>query len=496
MLKNKKILFVNPSKWGRGITPIWIASHVSLLRKNKYECDLFDCTFYSDWSDYEIKVNTDNLQFQESKYLDVIKFKKNIYEDLNKKIYEFKPDIVFWSALSSHIHGEGEYVNIDQGYDLLKKIKKNFLMICGGIQATVNPNLILDKYNNIDIVISGESEKVLLEICKSENNQFDKIKGLTFRKNNKKIFNTGKQEIFNDLDFLCNYDYSVFDDQVFLRPYNGKIVRAVDYEISRGCIYTCAYCVETVIQKYYDLDEHNSNGTLLKPKNYLRNKSAKKIFEELKYIVNNFQIELFRCQDTNFLTIDRSTLIELSDLIDNSDLKIKLYIETRPEGINEKSIELLKKLKVDGVGMGIEMSDNTFRKGTLNRHVDQDRIVKAFQLLANHGINRTAYNIIGLPDQTEESIVSTIEFNIKLNPDVSSVAYYSVYSGTNLGDKNKINYEENLNNMDAQIRSKIINHSKIDKNLFKFYKNNFNYFIKNKMLNYNKMRTEWLQKFN
>ena len=28
-----------------------------------------------------------------------------------------------------------------------------------------------------------------------------------------------------------------------------------------------------------------------------------------------------------------------------------MYIETRPEGINPKSIELLKKLKVDG-GMG------------------------------------------------------------------------------------------------------------------------------------------------
>ncbi len=496
MSKNKKILFINPSKWGRGITPIWIASHVSLLRKHNYKCDLFDCTFYSDWSDYEIKVNTQNLQFQETNYLEVVKFKKNIFESLKKKISDFKPDIVFWSALSSHIHGEGEYVNIDHGYDLLKKIEKNFLMICGGIQATEDPNLILNKYKNIDVVISGESEKVLLEILNSENNKFEEIKGITFRGKNKNILNTGKQKIFNDLDFLCNYDYSLFDDQVFLRPYNGEIVRAIDYEISRGCIYTCAYCVETVIQKYYDLDDHNSNGTLLKPKNYLRNKSAKKIFDEINYIVKHYKIELFRCQDTNFLTIDRQTLNELAELIDNSDLKIKLYIETRPEGINEKSIKLLKKLKVDGVGMGIEMSDDSFRKGTLNRHVDQDKILKAFSLLANHGIKRTAYNIIGLPDQTEESIVATIEFNIKLNPDVSSVAYYSVYSGTNLGEKNKNNYDDNLKNMDAQIRSKIVNHSKINKNLFEFYKDNFNYFIKNKMLNYEKKRAEWLQKFN
>ena len=29
-----KILLINPSKWRRGITPIWIASHSALLKSN------------------------------------------------------------------------------------------------------------------------------------------------------------------------------------------------------------------------------------------------------------------------------------------------------------------------------------------------------------------------------------------------------------------------------------------------------------------------------
>ena len=48
-------------------------------------------------------------------------------------------------------------------------------------------------------------------------------------------------------------------------------------------------------------------------------------------------------------------------MIDNP-LDIKLYIETRPEGINEKSVSLLKNLGVDGVGMGIELSEKNFEK--------------------------------------------------------------------------------------------------------------------------------------
>ena len=39
-----KVLFINPSKWGRGI-PIWIASHSSVLKSNNHNVELFDSTF-------------------------------------------------------------------------------------------------------------------------------------------------------------------------------------------------------------------------------------------------------------------------------------------------------------------------------------------------------------------------------------------------------------------------------------------------------------------
>ena len=233
------------------------------------------------------------------------------------------------------------------------------------------------------------------------------------------------------MDKLSPYDYDIFDSQTLIRPYNGNVVRGVDYEMSRGCIYSCNYCVETIIQKYYGFEEFSSkSGAIKNFKSYLRNKSANKIFEELKYLNKIKNVELIRCQDTNFLTNDRNVLLELSDLIDASDLDIKIYIETRPEGINENSVELLKKLKVDGVGMGIELADEKFREDELNRFANQEKTLNAFKLLKVNGIKRTAYNIIGIPNQTEESILKTIEFNKVLNPDNITVAFYSPYYGT------------------------------------------------------------------
>ena len=80
---------------------------------------------------------------------------------------------------------------------------------------------------------------------------------------------------------------------------------------------------------------------------YLRNKSAKRVFDELKKLHNDLGVTLIRCQDTNFLSNNRSVLNQLADLIDRENLDIMLYIETRPETISKNSIPLLKKLRVD-----------------------------------------------------------------------------------------------------------------------------------------------------
>ena len=125
-----------------------------------------------------------------------------------------------------------------------------------------------------------------------------------------------------------------------------KFLRGLDYEMSRGCIYSCSYCVETIIQKYYGFeDKSEKTGAIKNFKSYLRNKSAKNIYSELELFSKKLSVELIRCQDTNFLTNDRKILLELADMLEDNPLDIKLYIETRPEGINKQSIELLKKTK-------------------------------------------------------------------------------------------------------------------------------------------------------
>ena len=81
-----KILFINPNKWGRGITHIWIASHSGILKRNNHTVELFDSTFYSNWSLNEVQFQTDNKMYKKTNYDEFLKFNSSdVFEDLQKK---------------------------------------------------------------------------------------------------------------------------------------------------------------------------------------------------------------------------------------------------------------------------------------------------------------------------------------------------------------------------------------------------------------------------
>ena len=207
-----KIMFINPNRWGRGITTIWIPAHAALLKKNGHKVKLFDSTFYKYWTQNETQYNTDNMQYKPTDYENKIKYNNsNVYSDLQKTIDRYKPDIIFGSAISSHIHGEGEYVNIQYYDELLSKVSTSAVRIAGGLQPTAEPELIFDKFPNIDLFIRGESEFTLLQISEMINCTGDylKLPGVVFKENGEVIVNP-PQKIMSNMDDLGYYDYSLF----------------------------------------------------------------------------------------------------------------------------------------------------------------------------------------------------------------------------------------------------------------------------------------------
>ena len=100
--------------------------------------------------------NTENQQYKPTQYESFVEYKENsIVDDFKKVVESFNPDIIFWSALSSHIHGEGEYVNIQYGDLLVGKINTTAKRIAGGLQPTADPEGAASRFSNIDFFIRG-----------------------------------------------------------------------------------------------------------------------------------------------------------------------------------------------------------------------------------------------------------------------------------------------------------------------------------------------------
>ena len=444
-----KILFVNTTQWGRGLTPIWIASHNGLLKKNNHNTDIFDLNFYNSWQKNEVAFNTSNGQYKKVSARNPYKYNtKNIGISLIDKIIEYSPDIIIWSGVSSHIHGEGEFSSVARGYEFVSKhllsLKSKTMKIpiiaTGGIELMAHSKESLKKtYPDIDCFLLGDSEYLLLNLAniidkKKEIPRFLDIRDI---ERNRPNFKAGEYY----------YDYGIFEAQSFIRPYQGKYLKSVDYELSRGCPFSCHYCVETIIQEFYSSRDYNKKGIIKSINQYYRKKEPQDVSEELKHL-NSLGIEFIRFQDTNFLSLGMNYLDKISYYM--SKYNLKGYIETRPETITKSIVKVLNKLNIVGVGMGIETASNSKRGEELGRHCEDEKIIKAFDLLKKGNIRRTAYNMIGLPDEKPEDIVETIKFNRLLKPDDITCAFYTPYIGTTLSKSFK---DETIDrgNLDPQL---------------------------------------------
>ena len=101
--------------------------------------------------------------------------------------------------------------------------------VVGGLQVTGELTNVYKHFNNVDYFISGESEIILKELIDNvvNNGDIKNVDGIIYKDNDNKVVMNDRQPIIENLDVIPHYDYSVFDNQVFLRPYNGRVVRAV-----------------------------------------------------------------------------------------------------------------------------------------------------------------------------------------------------------------------------------------------------------------------------
>lgn len=420
-MKDFKVLFIYPNLRGMNMLPPAIALFSRILKDNGFQVGLFDTTYYNTGDDFDSdKEKEKNLAVRPFDMSGQVTLKTtDPLADLDDMVTSYQPDLIAMSVTEDIF---------PLGIRLLRHIDRhNVLTLVGGVFPTFAPHKVL-RNKEVDIVCVGEGEHALLELCKRlrEGKPFSDIGNLWVKGKDGEIV---KNPICTATDIDKNPlpDFSLFEEARLYRPMAGKIYRMFPVETHRGCPYLCTYCNSPAQQRLY---RESKAGQ------FFRKKSVDAVRREMKFYRDEWGAEYFYFwADTFFAYTDR----EFDEFIEMyADIKVPFWCQTRPETITEERIKKLREVGLHRMALGIEHGNEEFRKRIINRHVKNETIVKAFDIISAHSLPAgvSVNNIVGFPTETPELAFDTIELNRRIADKVDTMNCYAFtpFHGTPLRD--------------------------------------------------------------
>lgn len=318
------------------------------------------------------------------------------YTEIAKRIETHKPDVVATTAITASINDCIEICKLS------KRINPEIITILGNVHPTFMWEEILNEhYTCVDYIVRGEGEITLPELlnCHFSNGSVSKVKGIAFWADGRAIA-TPAREYITDLD-LIEGAWDLVDWGIYTyRPTPDSVLAIVNS--SRGCNQQCSFCSQQLFwsRKW-------------------RAKSPEKFVSEIEHIHTKYGVNAAMIADET-PTYDRQRWERILDLLIERSMDIELFMETRVRDI-VRDRDILWKYREAGIVhiyVGVEStSPDTLKKFEKDVSVEESRL--AIELINKHDIISETSFVLGMPEETEESIRSTIELAKHYNPDMA-----------------------------------------------------------------------------
>ena len=327
------------------------------------------------------------------------------YEGLERRVREVNPDLVGITTLTFNL------IDCWKTVRLVKRAVPAAKTCVGGQHVTLYPNETLG-LEGVDFVVHGEGEQVFVWLVEAlrKGGSFEdlsKIPGLGFIHDGTPSVNPHqhKLESLDELPLparhlvdLDNYDHIAAEGD-----------RLATMQTSRGCPAKCLFC-DIRMTKF-------------------RKRSAEHVLAELRYLVDRGVDDIFFVDDT--ITIDKNRLYEICDLIKRSGLEIHFKISARVDTVKPKLLEALKEAGCYRIHYGVESATPRHLK-FLQKQTTPEKVARAFKWTHDVGIGTFAYCMIGIPTETREEMMNTVDFAIELDPDYAQFSICTPYPKTAL----------------------------------------------------------------
>lgn len=321
------------------------------------------------------------------------------FESLIRRISELRPQLVMYSSFS---HTLPAYAR----FDAMLKQQCDVVSIIGGSGPTFNPTYI-DR-TTINAACIGEGDIALLEFIASG-----------FRPG-KNIHVRGEQ-FCNELHLLADLDSLPIPDRDII--YRQDDVRAnipsKQFVSGRGCPFLCTYCFN-----------HSYNNIIRDYGEIIRKKSVGYLCEELDSVRKKYPLNLVLFNDDTFI-VKRDWFFEFCSTYP-SRIGIQYGCNIRANLIDEDIVRALKESNCVAINWSIESGNESIRNRILKRNITDEQILDTAALLNKYGIRHRIGNIIGLPGETREQMLQTVELNIRTKPVYALANIFVPYPGLDL----------------------------------------------------------------
>lgn len=341
-------------------------------------------------------------------------------KDIQKTIDEFKPYI---------------FISYDDGFNYLTKMcLTNMREACFDMQAyakskgckvIVSSSDATDHIEDYlkhgaDVVVIGEAEQTVLELCKSYKNKisFENISGIAFE-NNRNLTKTPARIVLKDLDVLPTPAWDLLDIAPYKKMWLGNHgYFSLNFVTTRGCPYKCNWCAKPIYGNRY-----NSH-------------SPENIVSEIKKWQQQFGFTHIWFADDIF-GLKPNWLKDFEYYIKKENVKVSYKIQSRADLLlEEDNIKHLANSGCTMVWMGAESGSQKILDA-MDKGTKVEQIYEATRLLKKNKVQVSLFLQIGYLEETMDDIKLTVKMVEDLLPDDIGISVSYPLPGTAFYDKVK-----------------------------------------------------------
>lgn len=281
-------------------------------------------------------------------------------------------------------------------------------IMVGGPHPSCNPTAPLEDCESFDVSVAGEAEDRIVALVEGAmcTSSLAEVRGIAFRDGGK-IIQTPPPTESTPLDELPWPARDLLGGRLGRnQPYQHDREKSTWMIASRGCPHgRCTFC-------YYSHDGAPP----------YRRRSVTSVNDELEHLVRNEGFDHVSFLDEDFVG-DRDWTMELCEELVRRELKLEWYCETRVSAVTPELLEAMRKAGCYLIYYGIESGSPELLK-MMRKGITVPQARRAVALTKKAGIQVVTSFILGLPNETKERGLQTIDLALELDSDYAVFHYF------------------------------------------------------------------------